>query len=231
MKPFRFKNFTVQQHNDVFRVGTDGVLLGALTDVAGRGNILEVGTGTGLVAMMIAQRNENAKITAIDLNPIAVEIASENFKASPFKDRIQAIQDDYKEFHTENKFDLIISNPPYFEANPSQKDVAARQQRELTFQSLIIKTVEILAESGRFCVIIPSAAGPFFEQICRVNNLYLSRRIKIYGNENVEPKRVILDFGFKEKQNVAEEIFIIEKAPRVYSEQYLKATEQFHDFG
>lgn len=231
MKPFRFKNFNLQQHKDVFRVGTDGVLLGALANVAGLGNILEVGTGTGLIAMMIAQRNNNAKITAIDLNAQAVELASENFKASPFKGRIVAMQGDYKEFHTENKFDLIISNPPYFEANPSQKDIAARQQRELTFPNLISKTVEILAESGRFCVIIPSAAGAFFEQNCNANNLYLSRRITVYGNENVEPKRVILDFGFKEKQNITEEIFIIEKAPRVYSEQYLKETEQFHDFG
>src|SRR5690606_12434210 len=121
MKPFRFKKFTVQQHKEVFRVGTDGVLLGALADCSGAKHILEVGTGTGLVALMTAQRNSTSDITAIDVNPVAAELAVKNFSESSFGHRMRAMHCDYKTFDTQKKFDLIISNPPYFETNPSQK--------------------------------------------------------------------------------------------------------------
>ena len=231
MKPFRFKKFTVQQHKEVFRVGTDGVLLGALADCSGAKHILEVGTGTGLVALMTAQRNLNGNVTAIDVNPVAAELAAKNFSESLFGDRMRAMHRDYKAFDTQNKFDLIISNPPYFETNPSEKDATARQQRELSFKSLISKTAEILAPEGRFCVIIPFPAGPFFEKICEENKLFVLRRLTVYGNANVEPKRLILEFSFNENISVAEETFVTEKAPRVYSEQYLKATADFHEFG
>lgn len=231
MKPFRFKKFTLQQHKEVFRVGTDGVLLGALATVTGAENILEVGTGTGLITLMIAQRNADSIITAIDINTTAVEIAGQNCSASPFRDRIQVQHLSYSDFEPHIKFDLIISNPPYFEENSSEKDITARQQRELSFETLICKTAEILEEHGRFCVIIPHSSAEYFKQICLGKKLYLIRKITIFGNENVEPKRAILEFSFKETENCKDEKFIIEKAPRVYSEQYLKATEQFHQFG
>ncbi len=122
MKPFHFQKFTVNQSAKVFRVGTDGVLLGASATVEKAENILEIGTGTGLIALMIAQRNPKAFITAIDLNEEAVTLASENFRNSPYRDRLKAILQDFKQIKTEEKFDLIVSNPPYFEENSSEKD-------------------------------------------------------------------------------------------------------------
>ena len=155
MKPFRFQQFDIQQNADVFRVGTDAVLLGALANVSKAKNVLEIGTGTGIVSLMIAQRNLEAKILAIDINSEAVNISQANFSNSPFSDRIKSQLQDLKNFETEEKFDLIISNPPYFEINSSEKDILARQRLELNFSDLIKKSSQLLSENGLFSIIIP----------------------------------------------------------------------------
>lgn len=229
MKSFQFQQFEILQDQDVFRVGTDGVLLGALSSVELAQNVLEVGTGTGLISLMLAQRNPNAKVLAIDINEKAVALAKINFDKSPFSDRLKVENQDFKCFQSNKKFDLIISNPPYFENNASQKDILARQQVELNFLQLIEKASEHLVEDGVFSVIIPKNSEDFFVKKCESHNLYLLRKIDIKGNENVEVKRCVLEFGFKYKSLVFTEL-ILEKAPRVYSEEYLRLTKDFHIF-
>ena len=229
MKPFQFKQFTIQQSTTVFRVGTDGVVLGAAASVNHANKVLEVGTGTGLISLMIAQRNYNAEISAIDINQDAVEIAKDNFKRSPFADRLKVSLQDYKEFISEKKYDLVISNPPYFEENQSNKDVAARQQTELTFETLIEKSANILTNLGLLSVIIPFESGLFFEECCKNNKLYLHKKILIYGIKDSKPKRLLLEFGFQEKESVQSEL-VIEKSPRKFTDAYLKLTEEFHQF-
>ena len=139
MKPFRFQQFDIQQSSDVFRVGTDAVLLGVLSSVHLAKKVLEVGTGTGIISLMLAQRNPEANILAIDINSEAVDIAQNNFSNSPFSERIKSQLQDFKKFETLEKFDLIISNPPYFEINSSDKDILARQRLELDFLDLRIR--------------------------------------------------------------------------------------------
>ena len=114
MKPFQFKRFEIQQSKKVFRVGTDGVLLGSLCSVLNAKKALEIGTGTGLISLMVTQRNQTTAILAIDINPEAVQLANENFANSPFQKRISAVHQDLKSWETDEKFDLIFSNPPYF---------------------------------------------------------------------------------------------------------------------
>lgn len=229
MKPFRFKKFTINQNKEVFRVGTDGVLLGALAKVEDAGNILEVGTGSGLISLMIAQRNPKATISFLDINVEAVNLATENFHNSPFNNRIRAFHGDFKEFKSEKRFDLIISNPPYFEPNPSEKDFLARQQRELSFDELIQKSTQLLSPAGRFSVIIPSPSGEYFKNKCIESGLLLENQINIFGIKDGHLKRLILEFSFKKKEST-ESDFIIEDSPRVYSTQYLEATTDFHLF-
>ena len=229
MKPFQFKNFTVNQSSKVFRVGTDGVLLGASATVKDAQNILEIGTGTGLIALMIAQRNPDANITALDINEEAVAIASENFRNSPFSNRLKAVLQDFKIHKTDEKFDLIVSNPPYFEENPSEKDVLARQQTELSFADLIQNASQKLTANGILSVIIPFTSGVDFEQICRENNLFPTKTITVFGIKNSTPKRLILEFGLNEGEIIETE-FVIEKSPRKYSDSYLELTKDFHLF-
>lgn len=230
MKPFHFKNFSLNQSAKVFRVGTDGVLLGASASVQTAENILEVGTGTGVIALMIAQRNPEARITALDINEEAVRLAAENFNNSPYQNRLNAIHCNFKDYDTREKFDLIVSNPPYFEENPSEKDVMARQQTELSFRDLIENASANLAPKGSLSVIIPFVSGDDFAEICREKQLFLSRKITVFGIRNSVPKRLILEFVL-ENGTLTESEIVIEKSPRNYSDQYLKLTQDFHIFG
>lgn len=229
MKPFTSKQFEIQQSRDVFRVGTDGVLLGALANINNASKVLEVGTGTGLISLMLAQRNSGAAFLGIDINEEAVNLTHLNFQNSPFRARLKSNHQDFKEFKTEEKFDLIVSNPPYFEVSDSEKDKIARQTVELNFRQLISKSSNLLSEDGIFSVIIPVEIGNDFIEIAKENQLYLIKRINVKGIQNSKTKRLVLEFSLTEKP-LEEQEFIIEKSPRQYSDQYLEVTKEFHVF-
>ena len=230
MKPFRFQKFDIIQHENVFRVGTDGVLLGALCQVENAQRILEVGTGTGLISLMLAQRNANAEITALDLNEDAVKLAQENFKNALFSERLNVFHQDFKTFESQKEYDFVVCNPPFFEENNSVKDILARQQVELTFRNLIEKASKILSSEGIFSVIIPSESAQEFENLAEDFDLYLVRKVNIFGIENGALKRNVLEFS-KKKSALETLDFTIEKSPRKYSDQYLELTKEFHVFG
>lgn len=230
MRPFKFQQFSISQSPEVFRVGTDGVLLGALANVKEAKNVLEVGTGTGLISLMIAQRNPNAQILAIDINEKAVELAKSNFENSPFYNRLNIEHQDFTKFNSDKKFDLIVCNPPYFEKmEHSQKDVLARQQLTLNFEQLIENASKNLFENGIFSVIIPKNSDDFFIEKCLTFELKIQRKINIKGNANTEIKRCVLEFCPQSK-NYTEEFLILEKSPRQYSDEYLALTKDFHIF-
>jgi len=227
-----FDEFTneVLQDKNVFRVGTDGVLLGALAACEAASKVLEVGTGTGLISLMTAQRNPRAEILALDINEKAVELAGQNFSNSPFRDRLRAELFDFKNYISEEKFDLILSNPPYFEQmDSSQKDVLARQQVELNFEQLIQNSSALLAENGLFSVIIPKSSEAFFIEKCADFALKLRRRVILRGTPQAEAKRCVLEFSFCEEEPQEEEL-ILEVSPRCYSDEYLQLTRDFHVF-
>ena len=230
MKPFRFQQFSIQQSKDVFRVGTDGVLLGAMCNVTNAKKILEIGTGTGLISLMLAQRNVSAKISAIDINENAVKLASENFRNSIFNENLKVELKDFKNFETNENFDLVVCNPPFFEENASAKDVLARQQVELNFRNLVEKSTEIITKKGILSIILPSEAATDVKSLAEEFNLYLVREINIYGIEGGNLKRNILEFSLVQKPLEISD-FVIEKSPREYSDQYLNLTKNFHVFG
>ena len=230
MKPFRFQQFSIQQSKDVFRVGTDGVLLGAMCNVKNAKKILEIGTGTGLISLMLAQRNVSAKILAIDINENAVKLASENFRNSIFNENLKVELKDFKNFETNENFDLVVCNPPFFEENASAKDVLARQQVELNFRNLVEKSTEIITKKGILSIILPSEAATDVKSLAAEFNLYLVREINIYGIEGGNLKRNILEFSLAQKPLEISD-FVIEKKPREYSDQYLNLTKNFHVFG
>ncbi|UTX46893.1 tRNA1(Val) (adenine(37)-N6)-methyltransferase [Chryseobacterium sp. MA9] len=229
MKPFTFKQFKIEQSKDVFRVGTDGVLLGALANIHSASRVLEVGTGTGLISLMLAQRNPQAHFLGLDINGDAAVLTKLNFENALFHARLKNRHQDFKTFETEERFDLVVSNPPYFEESGSEKDKIARQTVELNFRQLIANAAQLLSENGIFSVIIPVEAGDVFISTGKENHLFLNRKINIKGIENSKAKRLILEFSSQEKE-INESEFIIEKSPRQYSDQYLELTKEFHIF-
>jgi tRNA1Val (adenine37-N6)-methyltransferase len=229
VKPFSFKYFEIRQSKEVFRVGTDGVLLGAMAGVENASRVLEIGTGTGLITLMLAQRNPQASFLGLDINEEAAALTKDNFKHAPYHSRLENIHQDFKTFETAEKFDFIVSNPPYFEESGSEKDRIARQTVELNFIQLIESSAKILTEDGILSVIIPVEAGDIFTHTAAENDLFLIRKINIRGIENSKTKRLILEFSSTEKP-VSESDFVIEKSPRQYSDQYLELTREFHVF-
>lgn len=229
---FKFQQFSVEQSSEVFKVGTDAVLLGALAfDIhqSPLGNMLEIGTGTGIISLMLAQRFPQWNITAIDISPKAVHLAKKNFQKAPFSDRLCAMQVDFKKMSERKIYDFICSNPPYFLLNSSNKIPIARQKIALDFDCLVQKTAKLLSSIGVFSVIVPLEAQEVLVDLCHKNTLYFSRVINIKGRLGRSTKRVILEFSRQRKALQTEE-FIIEKSPRQYSDQYLEATKKFHLF-
>ncbi|NAW51260.1 methyltransferase [Elizabethkingia argentiflava] len=226
MKSFIFKKFEIRQDKEVFRVGTDGVVLGALSDGQRARHILEVGSGTGLIALMLAQRYPFARLTALDINPKAFELTRLNFKNSPFSTRMEAIGADYKLYTPSLKYDLIVSNPPYFEAE-SAKDLIARHQVLLSFQQLISKSTELISDEGILSFIIPSDNTARFTEVAQQKQLNLIRKVDIYGIAGGELKRNILEFSKASSPLVLEQL-TLEKSPRIYTDEYKALTRNFH---
>lgn len=156
---FQFKQFTVRHDKCAMKVGTDGVLLGAWVPVQNTKRILDVGTGSGLISLQLAQRNPKALITSIEIDPAAAAQAQENIQSSPWNDRMEIICCDFRNYNPEHKFDLIVSNPPYFVDAlkcPDNQRCTARHTSDLNYELLFGHSTHILSEQGIIGIIIPS---------------------------------------------------------------------------
>lgn len=215
------------------KVGTDGVLLGALAPIAGVKAVLDVGTGTGLVALMLAQRvakEPSISIVGVELDIDAATQASENVNQSPWGDDIEIIQSDYRTFQSTEKFDLIVSNPPYFVdalESPVANRTRARHTSCLSFGDLIEKSASLLLEEGKFTVIIPIDTLPSFVEQAKCVGLFLNRRVEVMTKPGEQPKRVVLTFSFKEQQVVCDSL-VIELERHKYSKAYIDLTKEFY---
>jgi len=218
---FKFKQFEVIQSEKIFKVGTDGVLLGLLTDIITSERILDIGTGTGIVALILAQRTNNTSIIGIDLDENAYHLAKENFNKSPFSERLTAVFGDIKTTVFNEKFDTIVSNPPYFDSQSTlhSKNILARQQVQLNYGQLFDFVQKNVTEKGNFTLIYPYENETDILQIAKNNNLFLNKNIQVKGIENGKIKRNISTFSFIETE-IKTETFVLEKAPREYSDEY-----------
>lgn len=229
-KPFRFKQFSINQDKTAMKVGTDGVLLGAWSDVENAKIILDVGTGTGLISLMFAQRNFDVKIDAIEIEENAYLQAQENFEKSNFSHQITVHHQDFKTYYSSEKYDLIVSNPPYFVENKRLEESSrkqARQQYNLSFDDLIFKMSELLTKDGNICLILPYNSLEEIISIAKKNQLFLTKLTYIKGNLTSDYVRVLLNFSFVEKDFEQNEL-IIEKARHQYTEDYINLTKDFY---
>ena len=227
---FAFKQFTVRHDRCAMKVGTDGVLLGAWTDLSHSRRILDIGTGTGLIALMLAQRCMDARITAIDLDSAAVEQAQENIQASPWKDRIEALQQDICTYHPNGTFDTIVSNPPYFIDSlkcPDGQRSTARHTDTLDADRLIGKASELLTSDGRFSIILPAEQTEDLIRVAGEKGLHPSRQTWVITRPGLSPKRILMEFR-KTPVTLQPDELVVELERHVYSEEYIALTQEFY---
>ena len=228
MSVFRFKKFNITQANSAMKVGTDGVLLGSWAYSNQSNNILDVGCGTGLIALMLAQRNLKSTITALDIDELSSKEAQVNINNCPWGRRISIINSSFQDFTTNIKFDLIVSNPPFFPSRKSEdRRTIARHANSLSFQELIQNSVELLSPAGILAVIIPKNSEVVFGEIAKSCKLFCSRLCYVKGNEASEAKRVLMGFSFV-KNITKEEHLIIETTRHNYTEKYINLCQQFY---
>ena len=232
-KPFSFKQFTVNQDQCAMKVGTDGVLLGAWTSIKHNPeSILDIGTGTGVIALQLAQRSNAEIVDAIEIDDNAFEQAVENFENSPWGDRLFCYHASLEEFANEidDNYDLIISNPPFYNDAFQSKDKArntARFTDSLPFDILIKSVSKLLSKTGVFTVIIPYKEEENFINLAKVHKLFVNNICHVKGMPTSEIKRSLLEFSFTANKVIIEDL-IIETARHQYTNTYIEFVKDFY---
>ena len=235
-KPFRFKEFTIHQDATAMKVGTDGVLLGAWCNLEMYPDtILDIGAGTGVISLMIAQRCDAMTIDAVEVDEEAYEQTVQNFEASDWGDRLYGYNASFQDFaaeieEEEESYDLIVSNPPFYtDAFESQNDARnkARFTSSLSFEELLEGVSKIIAEDGIFTTIIPYKEETEFINLAVQNKLFLNRVCRVRGNATTEIKRSLLEFSKHPKQ-LLETTLTIEADRHQYTEEYILLTQDFY---
>lgn len=226
---FRFKEFTVFHDLCAMKVGTDGVLLGAWAKCQNAENILDIGTGSGLIALMLAQRS-SAEIEAIDIDEGAYKQARLNFLNSKFKNQLKAIHQSLQTYNPDKKYDLIVSNPPYFTnslKSPIKERTKARHTDFLSLEELFEKSAYLLSEKGIISIIIPFVDFDRVNQIADKQLLFLSRKTIVYPTPQSNPNRVLLEYSFRKKQ-IEETQLIVEISRHQYSDEFRNLTADYY---
>ena len=233
MKPFQFKQFTIQQDKTAMKVGTDGVLLGAWVDLGHNPeNILDIGTGTGIIALQLAQRSNCQMIDALEIEPNAFEQAVENFENSNWGDRLFCYHASIDDFANEidDKYDLVISNPPFYNATYKKleyKRALARHTKNLTFEKLLFSTSKLLSHKGTCAFIIPYIEEEHFLELATKNNLFPLRITRVNGNIKTNFIRTLLQLGHTKAAPKIDEL-AIEIERHVYTVDYKNLVEDFY---
>ncbi len=229
---FTFKQFTIQQDKCAMKVGTDGVLLGAWTDISGARHILDVGTGSGLIAIMLAQRSA-ARIDAVEIDKDAYTQSCTNVAACPWSERIHIHHASFQNFakSTDQLYDLIVSNPPYFIRslkNPGKSRETARHTSMLTYDDLLKNAMKLITEEGNLSIILPFEESKLFDELAQKYGLICNRKVNVISCPGKPIKRVMMNLG--RKAGIFQEYdLLIEKGGRHhYSEEYIRLTRDYY---
>ena len=229
---FRFKQFSVDQSGCAMKINTDGVLLGALADTDKPSSILDIGTGTGVIALMLAQRFADAHIDAVEIDESAAITAERNFKDSPFADRLELFPIGFEGFFAgqpDKKYDLIVSNPPFYInslQSPGVKKNLAKHAGDGFFEGLIEGVAEHLTDNGTCWLVLPIDTAELVKALAAQYQLHLQKVISVYSFTDDEPHREILTLSFGAGE-LEEEKLVIYDEPKVYSRQYQEVLKGF----
>ncbi len=230
MSAFRFKQFAVEQSDVAMKVGTDGVLLGAWVAFGGgERRVLDIGTGTGVIALMAAQRSAAGYIAGVDVDAASARRAAANFAASPWSGRLHSFRSPIQDFTSDEPFDLIISNPPYFADSllpPDRGRTTARHTVSLPFGELDAAVCRLLSADGRAALILPPEQMDVFAATA---SLHMVRRCDVRSVPNGAMKRVLAEFARCGSDEVRREELVIETDERgVFSDEYRRLTKDFY---
>ena len=231
--PFKFKQFTVNQDRCAMKIGTDSVLLGAWTTVEHNPyNVLDIGAGTGILSLMIAQRSNAEQIEAIEIDDEAFEQCAENFENSAWSDRLFCFHASLLEYMeaVDEKFDLIICNPPFYSEDYKTKDKSrdlARFSDAMPLEHIIFAVINFLSDKGKFSVIIPHKEEENYIEEASLIDLFPNRILRVRGNEKSDLKRSLIEFSYSERPIKISEL-IIETERHQYTQDYINLTKDFY---
>jgi len=229
MDHFDFKQFRINQQKAAFKTGTDGVMLGAWADASSAARVLDIGTGSGLIALMIAQRTD-AAITGIEPDILSCEQARENVQGSPWKDRIEIVKTRLQDYSPGHSFDLVVSNPPFFRQSLTGSDQRlsrARHDYDLTGKELLRGVSSLLAPGGKFCLILPYAEAAIFIAEAAEEGLFCNKILKVKPLPSAPVKRMLMEFA-DSKSELQQSFLTIEKKRHRYSDDYIKLTADYY---
>ncbi len=231
--PFRFKKFEVQQDGAAHLVGTDAVLLGAWADVTGVRSVLDIGTGTGVVALMLAQRSDDpVHLTAIEIHPPSAALARHNFAASPWSERLQVVEVSVQNFaqNIDQRFDLIVSNPPFFSELTFSPDPArqlGRHTASLSPGDLLEAVQKLLAPKGRFCVVLPALEAQRICELAVPMGLYWTKIVQVRGRADKPVERWLVQFE-RNPYPLHMEEWVIYERERIYTAAFQRWTAAYY---
>lgn len=229
MGVFKFKQFEVDQTGCAMKINTDGVLIAALANHSAPKKILDIGTGTGVIALMLAQRFPNALVDAVEIDAQAAETAGKNFKNSIFIDRLSVNHIAIEHYNTSQKFDLIVSNPPFFVNDLKSEELRkgiARHADEHFFDALIAKVVTILSEDGSFWFVLPVKQAELLVEEAKPFNLVLNKLIHLHSDERKPEFRRIVCLSKTNEKPVVEHLYLYERE-KVYTQSYKALLKDF----
>lgn len=230
MSVFKFKHFQIHQKNTALKVGTDSMVLGSLCHWKSPKRLLDIGTGTGVLSLMCAQRFPFEEITGLEISEQAFIDAQINAQNNPFASRISIINQAIQDYDSGEKFDAIISNPPFFEnssKNQNEHKSLARHTESLSFSELVQSISRLLSADGKAWVIIPFESTDNIIQLANENGLFTADLITLFGKPN-KPTRAIISFS-KQILEIQESSLCIRTERGSYTEEYKVLTQEFHD--
>ena len=230
-RPFHFKHFSLYHHRSTMKVGTDAILLGRWVEVKPTDAVLDIGTGCGLLPLMLSQKGV-AHVDGVDIDKASIEEATINFEASQWRDHLRAYCTDIVDFKTEKHYDLIVSNPPFFnrfsKCDSDRKSRARHNDAGLSYATLCREACRLLKPQGRMAVVLPFDVSDVFLEEAKKEGLCLHKRMTIVPIEGREPNRVNLEMGFSKNVVVQEETFVIRDAEMRFTAQYKEFLKDYY---
>ncbi|MFK8007051.1 MAG: tRNA1(Val) (adenine(37)-N6)-methyltransferase [Saprospiraceae bacterium] len=230
---FRFKQFKVEQNGCTMKVGTDGVLLGAWSDVQEKKEILDIGTGTGVIAIMLAQRKLDANVDAVEIDSTACQTARENMLDSPFSNRLNCIEESIQDFAktTRKEYDLIVCNPPFFTGGTLSAQTSRNEVRhtiKLPNGDLLNSVQRLLKKGGKFCVVLPFIEGLRFKEIAHSYNLHCTKVTQVKSKKEKPIERLLLQFEKTNQPEITDELIIQFEKRNDFTPEYIALTKEFY---